>query len=237
MMIRTLKILTLLLALAIYFVPVAEAGIYGESVGIEDLHDQRTFSDQPQYDPGQSEGGLSGYWPSFYISWDISYDSNAALWHYEYNLASQDKDISLFILEVSPTAQSDDIMNIFVDGSPANIYGPELWKKAGNHTIPNPIYGVKFDYGGSSVSYAFDSTLDPVWGNYYAKDGVDGGDQVKAYNNALAMDDFESDNPLDFIVRPNGEYTVPHAPEPVSSILFITGGAMLGFRRLRKRVS
>ena len=51
------KILTVLLVLAIYFVPSANAGIYGESVVSEDLQDQRTFSLDPDYSPGQSEGG------------------------------------------------------------------------------------------------------------------------------------------------------------------------------------
>ena len=93
-MTRTLKILTVLLALAIYLVPSAKAGIYGESVGFMDLQDQRTFSLSPSYSPNQSEGGLNGYWPySFSISWDISYDLDTTLWHYEYNLSASKKDI------------------------------------------------------------------------------------------------------------------------------------------------
>jgi len=33
------------------------------------------------------------------------------------------------------------------------------------------------------------------------------------------------------------DHNVPVVPEPVSSILFITGGATLGFRRFRKKNS
>lgn len=238
-MLRTLKILTVLLALIIYLVPSAKAGIYGESAGFEDLQDQRTFSLSPAYSPDQSEGGLSGYWPySFSISWNISYDLDAMLWHYEYNLSVTKKNISHFILEVSDDAQQSDFMNIVINGSSAKAEGPNTWKKAGNQTLPNSFYGIKFDQGGSSVTYSFDSTLDPVWGNFYAKGGVDkvkgGKQQMNAYNNAFAMDGFESNNELDFIVRPNGGHSVPVVPEPVSSILFITGGAVLGFRQFKK---
>ncbi len=233
-MIRSILIL---LVLTLCIVPSIHASLYGESVQFEDLHDQRTFSLSPNHDPDQSEGGLSGYWPySYNISWDITYDLNASLWHYKYNLSVAQKDISHFILELSDTAQYDDITNVFINGSTAVVDGPQVWTKAGNQTMPNTFYGIKFDEGGSAASYSFDTTLDPVWGNYYAKGGVDNGNLINAYNNALDVNNFDSDNKLDFIVRPNGGSSPPVVPEPISSTLFIVGGATLGFRRFRKKI-
>jgi hypothetical protein len=224
------------MALTLCIVQSIHASQYGESVQFEDLHDQRTFSLTPDYDPDQSEGGLSGHWPySFIISWDITYNINALIWHYEYNLSVAKKDISHFILELTDTAQYDDITNIFINGTPATVEGPQIWTHAGNQSIPNSFYGIKFDQGGGSVSYSFDTSLDPVWGNFYAKGGSDHGNLINAYNNALEENNFNSDNKLDFIVRPDGGSSPPVVPEPVSSTLFIVGGATLGFRRFRKK--
>ena len=232
-MIRSILII---LALTLCVVPSIHASLYGESVQFNDLHDQRTFSLAPDYDPDQSKGGLSGYWPySFIISWDITYDLNSSIWNYEYDLSVANKDISHFILELSDTAQNNDITNIVINGSTASVEGPKTWTKAGNQIIPNPFYGIKFDDGGESVSYSFESSLDPVWGNFYAKGGTDEGNLVNAYNNALEDSNFNSDDRLDFIVRPNGGSSPPVVPEPISSTLFIVGGATLGFRRFRKK--
>ncbi len=63
-MIRTLKILTVLLVLAIYIVPAAKANIYIESINFEDLQDQRTFSLFPDYRLGQSENRPG--WGNYY---------------------------------------------------------------------------------------------------------------------------------------------------------------------------
>ncbi len=232
-MIRSILIV---LALTLLIVPSIDASHYGESVQYNDLHDQRTFSLSPDYDPDQSQGGLSGYWPySFILSWDITYDLNASIWHYEYNLSVEKKEISHFILELSETAQYDDITNVTINGNSATIEGPKTWTKAGNQIIPNPFYGIKFDDGGKSASYSFDSSLDPVWGNFYAKGGIDKGNLVNAYNNALEDSNFNSDNKLDFIVRPDGGSSPPVVPEPISSTLFIVGGATLGLRTFRKK--
>ena len=87
----------------------ANAGIYGESVDFLDLLDQRTFS-ADYYAPSESEGGLTGYWHGFSISWDISYDQTAQLWSYEYTLSGS-KAISHFILEVTNPSLANEIIN------------------------------------------------------------------------------------------------------------------------------
>ena len=226
-----------LIILLIVLVPSTQASIYGEGVDFKDLQDQRTFSLSSDYNPDQSSGGLSGNWPySFSISWDISYDLDALLWHYKYNLLVSKKDVSHFILEVTDTAQYDDITNIFINGNPATVEGPQTWTKAGNQTLPNSFYGIKFDKGGSSVSYSFDSTLDPVWGNFYAKGGVDKGNLINAYNNALYMNNFDSDDKLDFIVRPNGGHSPPVVPEPASALLFLSGAPVFIYRRFVNKI-
>lgn len=232
-----MKSVLVAIILSILLVSSTQASIYGVGVEFNDLQDQRTFSLSPDYNPDQSSGGLSGYWPySFSISWDISYDLDALLWHYEYNLLVSTKDVSHFILEVTDSAQHDDITNIFISGNPATIESPQTWTKAGNQTLPNSFYGIKFDEGGSSVSYSFDSTLDPVWGNFYAKGGIDKGNLINAYNNALYMNNFDSNDKLDFIVRPNGGHSPPVVPEPASALLFLSGAPVFIYRRYVKKI-
>ena len=119
-----IRLILMLLAFTLCIVPSVDASLYGDSVQFEDLHDQRTFSLSPDYNPKQSKGGLSGNWPySFTISWDITYDLNALIWHYEYHLSVTKKDISHFILELSDTAQYDDITNIFINDNLAKVEG------------------------------------------------------------------------------------------------------------------
>ncbi|MBI5195185.1 MAG: hypothetical protein HZA10_02565 [Nitrospirae bacterium] len=255
----------------------AFASLYGQSVDFQDLVDQRTFSAE-NYNPGSSTGGLTGLWPGFSISWDISYDTTVSLWNYEYTLQGS-KDISHFILEVSNPSLATDILNarykIGVEDSddsehsrsfgflkssdhsgdsddedndsdssgwtPAAIEGPQVWWNQGNSEpgLPTPLYGIKFDVGGEYISYSFQTTKDPVWGNFYAKDGRTkvGRTQmdVYAYNDALGISGFNSDNKLDFIPRPDGGSNLPTAPEPVSTILFFSGGAVLTVRNYFKK--
>lgn len=251
----------------------AYAGIYGQSVDFQDLIDQRTFSGE-NYNPGSSTDGLTGLWPGFSISWDISYDAGASLWNYEYKLLG-DKDISHFILEVSNPSSADEILDAryriggedseddsddshhsssynFHNSSedsdddsdssgwrPVAIEGPREWLSSSEPEMPAPLYGIKFDVGGDYITYAFQTAKDPVWGNFYAKDGTTkvGGVRrdVYAYNDALGMSGFNSDNKLYFIPRPDGGSNPPMAPEPVSMTLFFSGGAALTVRNLIKK--
>jgi len=212
--------------------------LWQTSVSFDDLNDQRTFS-CPVYNPPSSRGGLNGYWPySFTIGWDITYDMGTALWTYEYTLSATRKDISHFILEVSGLAGEGSFYDVEINGNPADFEGPALWgshQGKSNPGIPSDFYGIKFDGGGSTVTYSFTTELDPVWGNFYVKSGKDKGKWVYAYNKALGHDGFESMNKLDFIPRPDGGGAPPVVPEPVSALLFITGGAVFGGRLYWKK--
>jgi len=206
-----------------------DAQLYGTSIGINDLQDQRTFLSD-SYNPSYSDGGLSGSWSGFFISWNISETSpNSGLWNYSYSLGNG-MDVSNFILELT-----DDTTQVFNISSndPALSWEIDTFSSSGVTALPNPIYGIKFENNDfNPLTISFQSYADPVWGNFHAVDGLGG--TVVAYNNALAISGFNSNDPLDFIARPDGGNNPPVVPEPVSSTLLIIGATVLRMRRYFK---
>ncbi len=218
---RGIKI-TLLSALVVLIgASVSFAQLYGESVDFGDLSDSRDMT------------VLGGDWAGFSISWNISETSaGSGTWDYSYTVMNG-KDISNFILELTNPTLAGDITNFEVNGSPDSFSGPQDWDKSGNVTLPANIYGMKVSTDDlNPVTYSFTIDADPVWGDFHAKDGKDGGTDVVAYNWGLT--NHSSSNTDDFIVRPNGGSNPPVVPEPISSTLFIVGAATMGFRRYRK---
>lgn len=253
-----------------------EADLWGDTVPLVDLQDRRTFS-SPNYNPPVSEGGLTGNWSdSFSIVWNIagaySYDLETMLWTYEYRLSSDSGRVSHFILEVTEEADSSDIFNARMkaghkDWEFTDMEGPGIWNnpKMGKSAPGWPervdIYGIKFDEGSQEISYAFETTLNPVWGNFYVKggknrEGDDNHDEARnsdnhgnedsdkghkwryAYNGAMELKDFESEEKLNYIVRPGNSAPVI-VPEPAGYMLYLTGSiiAVCGhfIRKLRFR--
>ena len=192
-----------------------------------------------------SEGGLGGFWPfSFSISWNVSQDINTDLWTYEYTLSATKKDVSHFIIEVSDGAAQNNFSQLSANGkllsfgdknSKVNYLGSNQGKSNPGYPSSTEIYGIKFDTGELSTTYKLTTDRSPVWGNFYAKGGRDKDSRqfVHVYNSALAVGNYNSDEKIDFIVRPNG---TPIVPEPASVVLFLTGSAALGFRSLLKRM-
>ena len=155
-------------------------------------------------------------------------------WTYIYSFTegiTKIKNISHLILEVTQDGLPFEFTTAW---SPIDdpVY-QDSTTSSGNPLMPNGIYGVKFDnWADADDGFTLVTDRVPVYGNFYAKDGNN--PDVVAWNNALAISGFDSDNPLDFIVRPNGgQGTPPPIPEPATMLLLGTGLICLG-SKLRK---
>ncbi len=160
------------------------------------------------------------------ISWSIIAPSSGSnLWSYTYTVDPVGrKDVSYSIFEVGRSATKAD----FVFKSGNKVEGPQLWKEGSSSTpnMPADIYGIKFDFGGkNSVTYSFQSTLAPVWGDFYSKDGAAShGVTNTAFNSGFGQDPFSACYKTPWIPTPGGRTGVP---EPSSAVLLVV--SMVGF--------
>ncbi|HUS47030.1 MAG TPA: hypothetical protein VM098_02840 [Phycisphaerae bacterium] len=122
-----------------------------------------------------ADGGLTGTgsWgagPSM-ISWTVSNDSGP--WTYTYKLEVPKKDISHFIIEVSPDFTKSDFSNVSSSVDLSSTKVGEFKAGSSNPYLPDLFRGIKFDLkeDATSVEVSFQSDCSPVWGDFYAKDG------------------------------------------------------------------
>lgn len=166
----------------------------------------------------------------FTIDWDIS-QGDDDLWTYIYTVTGETKGLSHLILEVT---EDNNPFNIY-NGTSIPYEGPQKWSlSTSDPLMPNPIYGVKFDFGGTAVTYTMITDRAPVYGVFYTKDGKDEGVDVVAWSNALNSSDYKTNEGLtttDFIVRPDG---ITSIPDPAA--IFLLGSAcLIGFAATRRR--
>lgn len=165
--------------------------------------------------------------------------------HYDYWISSDtlvnppndygelSKDLSYFLLEVSPNVPLSEIIlpgtldthGVALESTPEldNHYKPQ-------HSMPTSIYGVKFDLATNTgfLHLSFDSLRLPVLGNFFAKDGGQGANSTYAYNTGL-----------DVNIEGNAKIWVPDTmavPEPSTyALLGSTIALALGLQTLRRR--
>jgi len=185
-----------------------------------------------------ADGGLlgTGIWvdpgnPTV-LSWTVTQNPDNT-WHYMYQLSVFRGAPSHMIVEVSPAFTKADVLSPSVPME--MIHVAEFGPGPSNPGIPGSFKGAKFEGfpEQTSVVIYFDSPRQPVWGDFYSKDGKAGGDWNAVWNAGFLADDPSappSDGSLNYHVL------VPDTvvPEPGAFASVALGGLGLGFR-LRRR--
>ena len=231
----------------LYETPAHATPIWGSDASGE-LTGGRTSYDTPNTDDNSGGVDATQQWDNggFTIDWVIEQGAND-LWTYTYTVTGETKGLSHFILEVT---EDNNPFNIY-GGTSTPYEGPEVWSSSdidessnpSNPLMPNPIYGVKFDFGSTMVTYTMITDRAPVYGVFYTKDGINKDDDnisfdVVAWSNALNFSDYKTNEEdlsiTDFIVRPDG------VPIPEPSTILLMGTSLLGIigfsrKRLNKK--
>lgn len=242
---NTLRCMTVLLALTM---GVASAGLLGDNVNSTDFSGSRSTplaegvfgATDTDWEP-VSDGGHG-----FKVAWDISFDSSAGLYSYEYRFRNElgqagdpfERELSHWITQVSTSVTADNWQSQVTDiGSNWEADFNTAWGLQGQS---NPgldaLYGVKFDYAGPADDpeqfvTTFNSPRRPVWGHFYGKSG-NGAYAMNAglyyEQEGLSYDPFDSVN---FV--PTVDTKGHSIPEPATMALGMLGlaGCALTFWR------
>lgn len=156
------------------------------------------------------------------------------LWHYVYTLAvpgTIDGAIQEILISLDPMMTLDDLRSIVLTSGSVNSVGLFL-NQGDKSAMPQSMYAVDFTFEDNirTVTIAFDSLFEPVWGNVFIRGEGDNA----AWNAGFTADSVDSLAPPSefqegFILRPGV------IPEPMTMLTLGLAGAAAG-RALRQRL-
>lgn len=169
------------------------------------------------------------------LTWVIT-NPSPGVWHYKYiwDVGTGGKgDLSHFLLEVTNPARAGDFSNFTnaaLSGGDPKTYqalsGP-------NFEMPYDLYGIKFTAPGgggwntTDVTFEFDSTHSPTWGDFYARDGIN----AYAYNRGF------SPQGVGIGLNDGLHAAVPNgAPVSLPPAAWLLGSGLIGLVAVRRRM-
>lgn len=186
----------------------------------------------------------TGYWVTtgpVHLEWTVTQEMGG-VWAYSYTLTVPAGDISHFILECSPNLAARELFDLSGDFSHIEINDYDAAGPGNsNPSIPGPIHGIKFDEVETTTAvFSFKTFRDPIWGDFYAKDGTAQNEQ-DVFNtawNAGFLDADPMDPPSDGSI--NYHVLVPDTGEPIpdaSTVILACVGCLpvLALRRRPRR--
>ena len=191
-------------------------------------------------------------WSDAMLSWEVNL--TGSLWTYVYTFDVDEKGISHVINEVSaddPLTDENEafsLSNIYAGTTPDGTIDTYDSTGPGNSNpgMTDPVFGIKWDIDdseGDVLSFEWTIVTDraPMWGDFYAKDGVYNVQEeptidVYAYNtgfgsdtNAVIGNGNANDGNLAWVLVPDTHCV----PEPATMLLFGTG--LAGFVAIQRK--
>lgn len=111
------------------------------------------------------------------LEYSVYFDDVDEIWKYRYEWSADHKALSHIIFELTSEGDLgafdyDDLMDGGTEGGEIGSYGKG---DKSNPGLEFDLYGIKFDTSGDGLDAYFEIITErgPMWGNFYAKDGVE----------------------------------------------------------------